>query len=231
MNDHRRSKPTDPEPATSEPTELDDTFTQLQPVDRVVGVGDAQRVGWFRFFLAGQRWEWSDAVARMHGYQPGAVVPNTDLLIRHKHPDDRQRVADGLRRVLQGEPFSSRHRIIDTSGRICWVIVVGDRMLDEQGVVIGTSGFYIDITETLQTDITAGVSKAAESRAGIEQAKGVLMATYGITSDRAFDILAWRSKETNVKLREFAHRFLDAMAGSMPLDARTQVDRMLLQTE
>jgi PAS domain S-box-containing protein len=215
----------------SEPVELDGTLEQLNPIDRVVGLGDTQRVGSFRFFLAGQRWEWSDAVARMHGYEPGTVVPDTDLLIRHKHPDDRERVADGLERVLQGEPFSSRHRIIDTAGRTHWVIVVGDGMLDDEGAVAGTSGFYIDVTETLQSDITSGVSQAVASRAGIEQAKGVLMASYGITADRAFDILVWRSQETHIKVREFAHRFLAAMAENMPPDARAEVDRALLRTQ
>jgi PAS domain S-box-containing protein len=225
------SIPADPENAMSESGELDETLAQLQPVDRVVGLGEPQRVGRFRFFLADQRWEWSDAVARMHGYEPGTVVPDADLLIRHHHPEDRQQLADGLERVLQGEPFSSRHRIIDTAGHTHWVVVVGDRMLDETGTVIGTSGFYVDVTESLQSDITTGISKAAESRAEIEQAKGVLMATYGITPERAFDILVWRSQETNIKVREFTRRFLNTMAGNMPPEARTQVDYTLLQTE
>jgi hypothetical protein len=53
----------------------------------------------------------------MHGYEPGTVVPTTELLLDHKHPDDRQQVAAVLDLVLQGEPFSSRHRIIDTAGQ------------------------------------------------------------------------------------------------------------------
>ncbi|EHI43673.1 hypothetical protein OPAG_06962 [Rhodococcus opacus PD630] len=43
--------------------------------------GEPQRVGSFRFFLDGQRWERSDAVARMHGYQPGEIAPTTELLL------------------------------------------------------------------------------------------------------------------------------------------------------
>lgn len=164
----------------------------------------------------------------MHGYEPRSVVPDTGLLLNHKHPEDRQRVADVLKRVLRGEPFSSRHRIIDTAGRTHWVIVVGDRMLDEAGAVIGTSGFYIDITDTLQCDITSVVSQVAASRVEIEQAKGVLMATYGITAERAFDVLVWRSQETNIKVRELARRFLAAMAGIMPPETRTEVDHILL---
>ena len=129
---------------------------------------------------------------------------------------------------MEGEPFSSRHRIIDTAGRTHWVIVIGDRMLDKAGNVIGTSGFYVDFTDTMQSDISAAVSKVTEARAEIEQAKGLLMAAYGISADRSFDILVWRSQETNIKVRELAHRLITAMAGGLPADTRKRVDQALL---
>ena len=150
-------------------------------VELAMGTGDAQRVGRFRFYVDGQRWEWSENVERLHGYEPGTVTPTTELLLSHKHPDDRPQVAAVLEKVADGEPFSSRHRIIDTAGRTHWVIVIGDRMLDDAGKVIGTSGFYVDYTDTMQSDISAAVSKVAEARAEIEQAKGLLMAAYGIS--------------------------------------------------
>jgi PAS domain S-box-containing protein len=200
-------------------------------VHQVVGQGDSQRVGRFRFFLADQRWEWSDAVARMHGYSPGTTTPTTELLLSHKHPEDRPHVAAVLDRVHRGEPFSSRHRIIDTAGRTRWVVVVGDLMLDDAGTVIGTSGFYIDVTDALQSDITDVVTEVAASRADIERAKGVLMAVYGISSEHAWDILVWRSQEANIKVRDLASRFMGAMAGRLPPDIRTQVDHILLTLE
>jgi PAS domain S-box-containing protein len=197
-------------------------------VDLVIGVGEPQRVGRFKFFLDEQRWDWSDAVARMHGYEPGTVVPTTELLLQHKHPDDRARVAAVLDRVLSGEPFSSRHRIIDAAGRTHWVIVVGDVMCDEAGAPIGTTGFYIDVTESLQSDITTVLSDVGGARAQIEQAKGVLMAAYGVSADRAFDILVWRSQETNIKVRDLAAHFLAAIAGKVSPDTRTHIDHALV---
>lgn len=205
-----------------------DLNTSHEGVELAVGTGEPQRVGSFRFYTDEQRWEWSDNIERMHGYEPGTVTPTTELLLSHKHPDDRQQVAAVLERVVNGEPFSSRHRIVDTAGRTHWVIVVGDRMLDDAGNVVGTSGFYVDYTETMQSDISAALSKMAEGRAVIEQAKGLLMAAYGITADRAFDILVWRSQETNVKVRELARRFVAEMAGGLPDDTRARVDHALL---
>jgi PAS domain S-box-containing protein len=197
-------------------------------LDLVVGHGEPQRVGRFRYWLGEQRWEWSDTVARMHGYEPGTVAPSTELLLQHKHPEDRPQVAEVLERVLRGEPFSSRHRIIDTGGLEHWVIVVGDRMLDDAGVVTGTAGFYVDVTDVLQADVSAAVSEVAESRAVIEQAKGVLMVGYGISAERAFDILVWRSQETNVKVRDLATRFVAAFTGRLPAEVLSDLDHTLL---
>jgi AmiR/NasT family two-component response regulator len=69
----------------------------------------------------------------------------------------------------------------------------------------------------------------AENRAVIEQAKGVLMAAYGINAVRAFEILVWRSQETNIKLRELALRFMAAISAShLSPESRRTVDHTLL---
>jgi PAS domain S-box-containing protein len=192
-----------------------------------------ERVGAFRFYFDEQRWEWSEQVQRMHGYQPGTVTPTTELVLSHKHPEDRDQIAhtlDTIRRT--GQPLSSRHRIIDTSGKVRSVVVVGDRLHDERGRVVGTQGFYIDTTpdeREQQDQMTAQLAAIAESRAVIEQAKGVLMAAYGITANRAFEILVWRSQETNIKLRELASRFMDAIIAShLSPQSRSHVDHTLL---
>ena len=52
--------------------------------------------------------------------------------------------------------------------------------------------------------------KAMESRAVIEQAKGVIMARDKCTAQEAFDILTRISQQQNVKLRDLAHGIIDA---------------------
>jgi len=162
-----------------------------QPMAPTEAGTDYLNVGSFRFWFVDQRWEWSDEVARMHGYDPGSVAPTTELLLSHKHPEDRAHVQDLLDYALQSEEsFSSRHRFIDTGGKVHDAIVVADRMLDGAGTVVGTSGYYIDLTdtfdETRQEVLDEALPDLFENRAAIEQAKGVLMYVYGSAPSRPF---------------------------------------------
>ena len=193
------------------------------------------RVGSFRFLAKDNRWEWSDAVAQMHGYEPGTVTPTTELILSHKHPDDKPTVAELIEQVRrEGIPFSSRHRIIDTKGNIPVVVVVGDSRHDDDDQVIGTEGFYVDITEEYDADVRRTmdefVATVAERRAMINQAIGMLMLGYGVAADRAFEILAWRSQETNVKLRDVAAQLVEEVtaASLMPQGAAGRLDHILL---
>jgi hypothetical protein len=196
-------------------------------------------VGSFRFWFAGERWEWSDEVARMHGYEPGSVAPTTKLLLSHKHPDDREHVRDLLDHALHsGESFSSRHRFIDTGGGMHDAIVVADRIVDESGAVLGTAGYYIDLTdtfdearfETRQEVLDEALPDLFENRAAIEQAKGVLIAVYRVSADQAFRVLQWRSQETNIKLRALAKQLVNEVVSLPPPSATVQshVDHILL---
>lgn len=192
-------------------------------------------VGAFRFWFVGERWEWSDELARMHGYQPGTVEPTTELLMSHKHPDDRGHVQDHLDRALLSKTsFSSRHRFLDTDGNVHDAIVVADRMLDASGAVVGTAGYYLDLTATFvenrQNALNEALPDLFEARAVIEQAKGILMAIYRVGPDQAFGVLRWRSQETNVKLRSLAKQIVTEIGDQPPLSANMQAsfDHVLL---
>ncbi|MFE9581584.1 PAS and ANTAR domain-containing protein [Nocardia sp. NPDC006044] len=207
----------------------------VRPAEEVLGTGRSQSAGTFRFWLADQRWEWSDEVAIIHGYEPGTVRPTTELLLSHKHPDDRDQVANTIARTVEtGEPFCSRHRIIDTGGVLHHILVVGDDMRDDNGDVIGTSGYYIDLTNALEEDrrqtLDGALPELYSARAAIEQAKGALMLIYGITEDQAFRVLTWRSQETGTKLRALATQLVSEVTtlDSSMVELRTRFDHLLL---
>jgi ANTAR domain/PAS fold len=193
-------------------------------------VGD--RVGSFRYFRDQERWEWSDAVAQMHGYVPGSIEPTTALVMSHKHPDDAPMVALLIEAMAgQGHPFSSRHRIIDTKGRTHSVLVVGETLCAGDGTVIGSQGFYVDLSEHgIDDTVEAVIADFTTHRAEIEQAKGVLMAIYDISAEHAFEILVWRSQESNTKLRKLVRQIIqDFTTGlNVPSGVRERADHLLL---
>jgi len=116
-------------------------------VARAPAGGTPQRVGGFRFYFADDRWEWSEPVQPMHGYEPGTVAPTTELVVSHKHPEDYDQIAATIEEIRRtGKPFSTRHRIIDAKGNPHDVVVVATQLRDDHGFVIGTEGFYMDVT-------------------------------------------------------------------------------------
>jgi hypothetical protein len=203
-------------------------------VERALAGGEPEPAGWFRFYFADQRWEWSEQVQRLHGYEPGTVTPTTELVLAHKHPEDRGQIAATIDQMLNThKAFSTRHRIIDTDGLVHHVVVVGDQLHDEHGEVIGTHGFYVDVDppsdRERQDFVTARVAEIAEQRACIDQAKGMLMLIYGIADSAAFDLLKWLSQEHNVKLRPLAERLCaDFVKAGPGLTSQSDFDHLLL---
>lgn len=100
--------------------------------------------------------------------------------------------------------------------------------------MIGTAGFYIDMTRAYESDVNDHLNKVlgdiTAARATIEQAKGILMFVYALTADGAFDLLQWRSQETNTKLRDLSSTLVRVVteANLTPDTLRHQVDHFLL---
>ena len=114
-------------------------------------------------------------------------------------------------------------------------MVIGERLHDNSGEVIGTQGFYIDVTPTAdarESSISKAVAEISDSRAAIDQAKGVLMYVYRIDAEAAFDLLRWRSQASNVKLRALAEQLLADIRrlkhDEDSLPSRPELDRLLL---
>ena len=208
---------------------------QTAAVEQALAGGTPQRAGWFRFYFEDQRWEWSDQVQRMHGYEPGTVTPTTELVLAHKHPGDRNDVAATINDMIERrQAFSTRHRIVDTRGNIHEVVVVGDEFCDSSGEVIGTHGFYVDVTPTSsrkrEENISAKVAEIAERRGAIDRTKGMLMLVYGIDELAAFNLLKSLSQVRNMKLGVLAEQIAKDFSalGKELIGSRSQFDQRLL---
>lgn len=165
-------------------------------------------VGRYTYRPKSDQWWWSDAVFLLHGFEPGAVVPTTELVLRHIHPDDRLAAWESRETALDvQEPFTFLHRIVRADGRERIVIAAGHLEEDDDGVPV-VVGHLVDLTDVLQDAVSAAVDPAVadfnEHRAVIEQAKGVLMQLYSVDTDTAFALLQAFSMSANRKVREVA---------------------------
>lgn len=188
-------------------------------------------VGQFGFCLSAPRWSWSDGMFALHGMSPGDVVPTRALFVSHVHPEDRCGVEAALDGTLTaGEPAVCAYRLIDLTGEMKEVLLALSPV-DEAGTV---RGFLINDTERVRQAVAHGVNAelqlALESHAAIDQAKGALMAVYGVDSEGAFQLLRWASQQRNVRLRALAERLITALqsAGGLGTQVRALVDETFL---
>ena len=77
----------------------------------------------------------------------------------------------------------------------------------EAAVVLANASAY-----WAMSDLASGLRTAMQSRAQIEQAKGILMASRHCGSEEAFKMLVQASQRNNEKLRDIAARIVDSQA-------------------
>ena len=82
-----------------------------------------------------------------------------------------------------------------------------------------------------QDIISVELADIVGNRAVIEQAKGMIMVTYGVDENTAFDLLKWRSQQNNIKLRALAEQVATEFAALSQREAhplRSAYDNALL---
>ena len=183
-------------------------------ISSALTAGVAHETGAFRYDVVADRWWWSDEVYRMHGFEPGEVVPTTAMILAHKHPDDRARYAGALTSTsLLGGSFASVHRILDAQGEERVLATIGEAHPSDGGApVTEITGHFVDVTPSVRAlaaaEATRQIRAADERRAVIDQAMGVVAARTDLTVDEAFDALRGASMRSNVKLRTLAERVI-----------------------
>jgi anti-anti-sigma factor len=156
------------------------------------------------------------AAERMYGYSPEEML-GANVMQLLVEPVDQIPAEEIMTTVLAGNRWSGHFRVrrkaADTT-----VVRITDTPIIEGGSVVGVIGVAEDLAGDPAVDqaaVTAGIEsravqvadqmrQAMESRAVIEQAKGMLIAAHGCSSDEAFHMLSESSQRTNRKLRELA---------------------------
>jgi hypothetical protein len=183
-------------------------------------------VGRYTYRPKTDQWWWSENTFRIHGFEPGAVVPTTELVMWHIHPDDREAAWESRGATAgRSEPFSFLHRIV-TAGNQERVVLAAGHVEQEDDEAPVVTGHLIDLTDLRRDAVAAAVDPAvvdfAEHRAVIEQAKGVLMQLYSVDAETAFAVLQAFSMDANMKVREVAKLLVGAAtANATPTRGRS----------
>ncbi|MFF8285188.1 ANTAR domain-containing protein [Streptomyces albus] len=84
------------------------------------------------------------------------------------------------------------------------------RLNAEAAEMTGNGGQQEELLRELRTEV-AQLRRAMETRPAIDQARGMLMATFRLTAQQSWDVLVATSQNTNIKL----HRLADALVGTV----------------
>ncbi|WP_210439624.1 PAS and ANTAR domain-containing protein [Nocardioides xinjiangensis] len=203
--------------------------------DRDLHASGLALVGRYTYRPDTDSWWWSDNMFRIHGFEPGSVVPTTELVLRHIHPEDREAAWQSREDVVgRQEPFSFLHRIRTATGDLRVVVAAGHLAREDGASVV--HGHLVDITTVQKRAVAAEVETAVidfvEHRAVIEQAKGVLAQLYSVDVDTAFALLRVFSADTNRRIRDIAAVLVAAASSDRTpakrraASAHTMLDRL-----
>ncbi len=197
----------------------------------------ADQVGLYHHDLIADRWTWSPELYRIHGFDPDGTEPTTELLVAHKHPEDRQYFVDVVADArATGASFSCRHRIVTTDQQHRLAIMIGEVECGDDGTATAMHGYFVDLgaesdAQQSETSEVQHLRYALASRVPIEQAKGMIMHAYGCTATAAFRILITVSQSANRKLRLIAEELTESLTtgSALPEMCRQALENQLHQ--
>ena len=205
-------------------------------LSRSLAVGPPRTTGRYRYERRSATWWWSPEMFSVHGLPAGSPQPDTDRYLGCQREEDRSRLLQAIAEACSsGRPFALETRIVRPDGAERAVVLTGESRVDASGTVTAVEGLCVDITDGRRPVSDARVSaleaevcqlrSAMASRAGIEQAKGILMLLTTCSEEVAFDLLAHISSHTHRKVRDVAQVITDSASGHgrLPDDVRAIV--------
>lgn len=91
---------------------------------------------------------WSDENFRMHGFEPGSVVPSYATWTDRIHPEDRGSVDEAVDRAMKtGQEYIQEYRLVHPEGEVRWLAGRGRFLYDETGKPVRMLGAMVDTTQ------------------------------------------------------------------------------------
>src|SRR3954469_3458319 len=109
--------------------------------------------------------QWSDGMYRIHGLGPSDVDGSLESHFAPVHPDDRAAARPILLEAHSlGRPFETEYRVRRSDGRMAWVYVRGQPVVDPSGGPQGMTGIYQDISERRRAEQDRRLLSEAQQR-------------------------------------------------------------------
>lgn len=156
--------------------------------------------------------------------QPPEPSPSSDAVV-----EGEPQVVHSLIVEKRWPEFTNTALYCGVQSLLCCPLKEGERLVGSvsfyssnegafSGPVIASAREFAGMAAVLLTNarsyeascaLAAQLNEALVSRAVIDQAKGILMATEGLSADEAFGKIKSLSQHTNIKVRELAQRIVD----------------------
>jgi len=146
-------------------------------------------LGIWRWDLKSRKMEWSPALFRLLGIEPGSLDPSYALFHKMVHPDDICPPGEIERILGEGGSIERVFRIVRSDGRIRSVLNRGELLVDRSGKPAKAIGVAMDVTRLHEALST--VEAIQERFAGLVEAVSVI--TWTVNADGIVgDIPLWR---------------------------------------
>lgn len=108
----------------------------------------ASGTGFWEWDMVSDELDWSDAIFRQHGMEPGQDAPAYAAYIDRIHPDDRATFESAIAAAIDGtDSFELDFRIVWPDGSVHWTHGAGRVLRDDQGRPVRMIGTGQDITD------------------------------------------------------------------------------------
>jgi PAS domain S-box-containing protein len=126
---------------------------------------------WERNFVTGEIYR-SERFMEIMGYEPGDLLPGSQIIDDAIHPDDFERRRVALDAHIEcGTPFDEEFRIRRRSGEYIWVHAQGQATWDENGKPARWAGSLSEITERKQ--IEEALQESEQRYRGLIESSGL----------------------------------------------------------
>jgi PAS domain S-box-containing protein len=106
------------------------------------------------------------------GLNSSGPQPTLRDLLRMIHAEDRSAVAKQIRAVITGKPFHHEFRILQSSGKLCWVEMSGSCIVGHEGIANCYLGVVRDISRRKEAE-QSQIEDKEQTRLFLDRASGV----------------------------------------------------------